>query len=257
VNLRVLTLVGVCVIAAVIVVGTLLVFILSPPMGSGPKRTGEATPSSTVRPDVEPTPRSDSVESKRRASPAGSPETGPPAASPGAKESAAAVGTLRIQTDVPGASVFIDRQFLGVTPLTAENVQVGAHQLNVSAPGFEGIARTIDVEPGPRDLMIRLLDVRLNARLAVVHKHRFGSCTGQLVATTRGIRYETADKDDQFAAPLTELETFQIDYQDKNLRIKVRKGRQYNFTDPDGNADRLFAFHRDVDKARERLVASP
>jgi hypothetical protein len=33
----------------------------------------------------------------------------------------------------------------------------------------------------------------------------------------------------------------------------VRKGRQYNFTDPDGNADRLFVFQRDVEKVRKRL----
>jgi hypothetical protein len=44
-----------------------------------------------------------------------------------------------------------------------------------------------------------------------------------------------------------------VDYLDKNLRVKLLKGRQFNFTDPDGNADRLFVFHRDVDRARERL----
>ena len=35
--------------------------------------------------------------------------------------------------------------------------------------------------------------------------------------------------------------------------VKPRKGRTNDFTDPSGNADRLFVFHRDVDKARERL----
>ena len=45
-----------------------------------------------------------------------------------------------------------------------------------------------------------------------------------------------------------------MDYLQKNLRVKLRGGKQYNFTDPDGNADRLFVFHRDVDKARERLA---
>ena len=28
----------------------------------------------------------------------------------------------------------------------------------------------------------------------------------------------------------------------------------FYFTDPEGNADRLFVFHRDVDKARSRLA---
>ena len=46
-----------------------------------------------------------------------------------------------------------------------------------------------------------------------------------------------------------------MDYQEKNLKVKVRRGKQYNFTDPDGNSDRLFVFHRDVDKARQRLAS--
>ena len=155
---------------------------------------------------------------------------------------------------MPKAQVFIDRQFVGTTPLTAENVKPGTHQVNVTAEGFDGIAQTIDVEPGPRDLTFRFREVRLDAMLAVVHKHRMGSCQGRLVATADGIRYETADKDDAFTASLNDLEAFQVDYQDKNLRIKLRKGKQFNFTDPDGNADRLFVFHRDVEKARERLA---
>ena len=56
-----------------------------------------------------------------------------------------------------------------------------------------------------------------------------------------------------FTVALADLEAFEIDYIGKNLKIKVKKGRTYNFTDPDGNADRLFVFHRDVEKARDRL----
>jgi hypothetical protein len=133
-------------------------------------------------------------------------------------------------------------------------VKPGTHQVNVTAEGFDGIAQTIDVEPGPRDLTFRFREVRLDATLAVVHKHRMGSCQGRLVATADGIRYETADKGDAFTASLNDLEAFEVDYQDKNLRIKLRKGKQFNFTDPDGNADRLFVFHRDVEKARQRLA---
>ena len=155
---------------------------------------------------------------------------------------------------MPKAQVFIDRQFVGTTPLTAANVKPGTHQVNVTAEGFDGIAQTIDVEPGPRDLTFRFREVRLDATLAVVHKHRMGSCQGRLVATADGIRYETADKDDAFTASLNDLEAFQVDYQDKNLRIKLRKGKQFDFTDPDGNADRLFVFHRDVEKARQRFA---
>jgi hypothetical protein len=180
-----------------------------------------------------------------------------PSAEPGpalAPAAASELGTLRIAADVPGAQVFLDRQYLGVAPVTAENVKPGTHQLNVTAEGFDGIAQSIDVEPGPRDLTVRFKEVRLNATLAVVHKHRMGSCTGQLLATPQGLRYETSDKDDRFVVPLRDLEVFTVDYQDKNLRVKVRKGKQYNFTDPEGNSDRLFVFHREVEKVRQRLV---
>jgi hypothetical protein len=174
----------------------------------------------------------------------------PPAAAP---EAAPEVGTLRIDSDVPGAQVFLDRQFIGAAPTTAENVTPGTHQLNVSAAGFDSVVDTIDVTPGARDISIRFREVRLSSGIDVVHKHRIGSCSGRLVATAQGLRYETAEKDDAFTVPLTALEAFQVDYLEKNLRVKLPKGRQFNFTDPDGNADRLFVFHRDVEKARERL----
>lgn len=227
-----------------------------------PRRPGPAPSASVATPEPrrEPAARSPAVPD---APPTPAPRVTAPRAArkpaPAAAESAPAaeareLGTLRITTDVPGASVFIDRQFVGTAPVTAENVKPGTHQLNVTAEGFDGIARSIDVEPGPRDLTIRFKEVRLNATLAVVHKHRMGSCTGQLVATPQGLRYETSDKDDRFDVPLKDLEAFAVDYQDKNLKVKVRKGKQYNFTDPDGNADRLFVFQRDVDRVRQRLA---
>jgi hypothetical protein len=191
--------------------------------------------------------------------PAAAPRSASRASAPAEPEAAPAetvteLGTLRIETDVPGAQVFIDRQFIGTTPVTASNVKPGTHQLNLTAEGFDGIAQTIDVESGPRDLMFRFREVRLDAALAVVHQHRIGSCEGRLVATADGIRYETANKDDGFNAPLADMETFEVDYRARNLRITLRTGRQFNFTDPDDNADRLFVFHRDVERARQRLA---
>jgi hypothetical protein len=162
-------------------------------------------------------------------------------------------GILHIDSDVAGAQVFLDRVFVGAAPVTANDVTPGTHRLNVSAPGYEGVAETLEVTAGSRDIVVKLKEVRLDATLAVVHKHRIGSCRGQLIATPRGIRYDTTDKDDGFNVPLTDLETFQVDYMAKNLTVKLQKGRRYDFTDPGGNADRLFVFHRDVEKARDRL----
>ena len=174
---------------------------------------------------------------------------------PAAPAAAAPVnGVLTIQSDVPGAQVFIDRKFIGSAPVTIEDVQPGSHQLNVSAEGFDGIARTIEVEPGPRDITVRFREVRLNAALPVVHRHRIGSCTGRLVASVEGVRYDTSNKEDAFSVALGDLEAFEVNYEERNLRIKVRKGRDYNFTDPEKDADRLFVFHRDVERARGLLA---
>lgn len=161
---------------------------------------------------------------------------------------------LTIDADVPGAQVFVDRVFVGQTPVTTTDVTVGSHRLNVSAAGYDGVAQTLDVKPGMQQVTIKLREVRLNARIEVVHKHRMGSCRGTLVATPRGISYETTDTDDAFQAALADLDEFQVNYLEKNLRIHLKRGKRYDFTDPDGNADRLFVFHRDVTQARDRLA---
>ena len=262
-NIRVL---AVALVAALVVGGAALVFWpeRTQPVGTEPgseaapgpstsiaeRGAGSSAPADASAPAGEP--RAGAPRGPRRPSAA----AGAAAESPApAAEAAPVAGLLRIDSDVPGAQVFIDRQFIGATPVTAENLTPGTHQLNVSAEGFDGIARTIEVEAGARDLVVRFKEVRLDVRLPVVHRHRMGSCNGTLVATPQGLRYETDDREDRFAASFADLEAFQVDYTEKNLRVRVRKGKQYNFTDPTGNADKLFVFHRDVDKARQRLAS--
>ena len=162
--------------------------------------------------------------------------------------------TLRIDSDVAGAQVFIDRQFIGAAPITSTDVKPGTHQINVSAPGYEQYAQSIELTPGSRDVTVRFKEVRLDAKADVVHKHGVGSCRGTLIATAQGLRYDTTNKGDAFIVPLTNLEVFEVDYLEKNLKVKLKGGKQYNFTDPMGNADSLFVFQRDVDKARQRLL---
>lgn len=186
--------------------------------------------------------------SEPKAAPAAEP-TPPPVA----EAAPPAFGMLRIDSDVPGAQVFIDRRYVGVTPMTANDVTPGTHQLNVSVAGFENVAMPIEVTAGPREITITFKEVRLDASIDVIHRHGIGSCRGRLVATPGGLRYDTSNRGDAFTAALLDLDTFQVDYLAKNLRVRLPKGRQFNFTDPDGNADRLFVFHRDVEKARERL----
>ena len=193
-------------------------------------------------------------------SPAAAPKKASKKAEPksGAEKPAAAaetVASLRLESDVPGASVFIDRQFVGNTPLTLDNIEPGTKRVQLTATGFDSIQRTIDVKPGPNTVTLRIKEVSLSARTAVVHKHRFGSCEGTLRATLEGLQYVTTNKDDAFMLPYAQVETFAVDYLEKNLRVKQRGGRTWNFTDRAENADNLFVFHRDVEAARKKLAS--
>ena len=162
---------------------------------------------------------------------------------------------LRVASDVPGASVFLDRTYLGTTPFETAEVPPGPHRLNVSADGHDGFASDIEIGDEPVVIDVRFLDVRLDALVAVVHKHRFGSCEGVLRGDLDGIHYATTD-DDAFSIPLDEIKRHEIDYLAHTLTLKRRDGRTYNFSDDQDTADALFVFHRDVEQARTRLAGS-
>jgi len=189
----------------------------------------------------------------RRASPAPGAPAGRADPAPAPAGAAPTTGTLHIRSDVPDTSVFLDRVFLGTAPVTARDVAAGPHTLLLSAPGYDAVSDAIEVAPGERDVPISLKEIRLDAKIPVVHKHTFGSCTGTLGATPRGLTYSTTHGEDAFTVPLTDLETFEVDYLKNNLRVKIQNGKTYNFADPDEHRDRLFVFHRDVAKVRERL----
>lgn len=161
--------------------------------------------------------------------------------------------SLRITSDVPGATVFLDRNYIGTTPVDIEEVEAGDHELTVSAEGFDMHAETVTVTEGHRDVRISFKTVDINERISVVHKHRFGDCKGVLVADNAGLRYETANENDGFNVPYSQLEQFEIDYMDKNLNLKVRNGRNYNFTEINEDADALFLFHKNVTEYMEKM----
>jgi hypothetical protein len=215
------------------------------------------------RPDAEaraPAPRPSPPASAGRATrarptaPAPTPRVEPTAPEP-VPATPAARGVLRVHSDVAGASVFLDRNFLGTTPLEKTGLAPGSHRLNVSAEGYDGVAQAVEIGDEPAEVTVRFKEVRLDVSILVVHKHRMGSCEGRLVATVRGLHYDTTHRDDRFSAPFTRVEGFDVDYLQKTLRVRVAGGKTYNFTDPGGNADALFVFHRDVNKARTRLAA--
>ena len=161
---------------------------------------------------------------------------------------------LQVSADVDAADVFIDRSYVGTTPFESATLGPGRYRVNVSATGYETYEENIEINGDRTSIVVTFRQVSLDERLAVIHKHRFGDCAGELVANTSGLRYQTSD-DDAFEVTLEAMEEFTIDYLEHNLRIKVRDGRTYNFTDDQGNADALFVFHRTVENARRRLAS--
>jgi hypothetical protein len=167
----------------------------------------------------------------------------------------ATLATLTLTSDVPGASVFIDRQFVGNTPLKLDRLEPGSKRVQLTATGYDSIQRTIELRPGPNTITLRIKEVSLNTRTPVVHRHGIGSCAGTLSATLDGLRYETSNKGDAFTLPYSRVEIFNVNYLEKNLRVKERGGKTWNFTNKEENADALFVFHRDVEAARKKLAA--
>ena len=161
---------------------------------------------------------------------------------------------LRVDSDIPGATVFLDRDYLGTTPLEAPEIGLGTHELTASVEGYDMYSETFEMSPEPREIMVRFKEVKLDESVAVVHKHTFGECKGTLRATLTHVIYET-DHKDAFDVPWAGLERFEVNYIEKNLNIKVRGGKNYNFTSQSGNPDELFVFHQKVTEAREKLKA--
>ena len=220
----------------------------APALPPAPPRT--SGPADLTAPEPEP----EAPKTTRRAP---APKASKPADAPVAPEAPAAPAfALHVETDLPGASVFVDRKYVGVSPLTTSEVMPGTHQLNVSIEGQEGVAQSIDIaDTGTTSVTVRFRDVRLDASVGVVHKHGMGSCDGRLVGSPAGLRYETSNKGDAFTIAFRDLETFEIDYLAKALKVKKRGGKTWNFTTKTATADPLFVFHRDVDKARQKLAA--
>jgi len=206
-----------------------------PPERSTPTPTAKASPAARSRPAPPPSPPREAAE----------PRPAPSAASRAA--------VLRVEADVPDASVFIDHRFVGKAPVDVRDVKPGPHRLNVSAEGHEMYAEEIEVGEEPRTVSVRFTEVRLDESMAVVHKHGLGSCRGLLRADPGGLAFEAEGGRDSFRGPLGDLERFEVDYLKRSLRVSWRGGRSYNFTVDGRSADPLLVFQQKVDKARKRL----
>ena len=148
------------------------------------------------------------------------------------------LGSLVVESDIPGATVFVDRNFKGNTPVTIPELRPGEYSLTISLEGYDVVSRKVEVERAPVPVRIRFGDqvATLQVQVPVVHKHRFGSCEGVLVATPDGFDYQT-DHKDAFRLSFAEVERFELDYLENNLRVKVLRGRTYNFESPSDDMD--------------------
>jgi hypothetical protein len=245
-------------IAALLIVGAIVFFVArtrnAPTSGESAATTrATAPPATRTEPAPAPAPAAPSAPSTVKKAPIAKKVEPAPAepASPGAPT----LATLVLDSDVPGASVFVDREFVGTTPLRLDQLEPGSKQLKLTADGYEGIERTVALAAGDNPVTMRFREVRLDKRLPVNHKHGMGGCEGTLVATVDGLAYETANKGDAFSLPYAQVESFAVDYLEKNLRVKQKGGKTWNFTDKAAaNADALFVFHRDVEAARKKLA---
>ena len=209
----------------------------SPPPAVTPTPRPTPTPISTVAPATS-TPRTRSTPRPK------------PTATPAEARSQA---SLRIESDVPGAQVFVDRRFVGTAPVDVTDVAPGPHRVNASADGYE--MQVQDIALGSEPLLVSMLfkQVRLDESVDVVHKHGMGSCRGRLYATPAGLRFQAESGSDSFETPLASLQRFEVDYLGKTLRVSIRRGRTYNFTTDAANADPLLVFQQKVSAAIKRL----
>ena len=162
-----------------------------------------------------------------------------------------------VESDTPGASVFVDEQPLGAAPVRTSALEPGQHELRASLEGEDDIRRTIDIgTSGETMVVLRFKEPRLRTAIQVVHKHGSGSsCEGRLSATLAGLTYETPNRNDAFSLTFNELERFQVDLPAKTLTVKKYGGRTWNFTDRNANTADLVRFHTQVTKAREKMAA--
>ena len=211
----------------------------------------EPAPKKAAAPAPEPAPAP--AESGRRA--AALKKAAEPIPAPVAEAPRPDTATLTVESDVPGASVFVDREFVGTAPVTLKGFAPGSRRINLSVEGYEGVQRAVDLVPGDNTVTMRFKEVRLNTSVGVAHKHAMGGCEGTLRATIDGMAYETANKGDAFNLNYDQIESFEVNYLEKNLKLKQRGGKTWNFTDKAAvNADKLFVFHREVSAAREKLA---
>ena len=76
-----------------------------------------------------------------------------------AHSAAASYGSLLVESDPAGASVYVDGRLAGETPLTLTTIATGVHRVRLIRLGFLVNSRLVTIKPGARvTLRARLTD---------------------------------------------------------------------------------------------------
>jgi len=112
--------------------------------GTQPTAAPAEAPATT--PPAEPTPAPASTESA--APPAGATPESPPGGAGSTPPPAPAAGRLLVKVSEPGASVLIDGQLVGSSPLAALPLEAGPHVVTVEKVGFARTQKDVDIPAG-------------------------------------------------------------------------------------------------------------
>lgn len=75
-------------------------------------------------------------------------------------------GRLQIKSNPAGAEVYIDGQYVGVTPLVRDRLAAGRHSIRATKDGYMEVLREVELRPDGNELLFLNLPLQLASRLA-------------------------------------------------------------------------------------------
>jgi hypothetical protein len=67
-------------------------------------------------------------------------------------------GEITVNTNPPGATIFVDGMHRGSTPLRVSGLRPGTHQLKAVMPGYKGVVLQLEVLPSRKDSLDWMLE---------------------------------------------------------------------------------------------------
>lgn len=185
--------------------------------------------------------------------------------------------SLSITSRPTGATVFLDREQRGRTPLTFDGLESGSYQLILQLPGRESVKRDIDLQasenlhvklPNPAIAMYRQRIAenpkQLHNHVDLVHELMLdGEIVAAMEALATGMPVvvaENAENGKRFWAEINKISNEQYEYGSNKDVARARTGLQvvfFNYKAVDPNASALFyaQFARTLSLSKEKVLA--